>query len=362
MDFGLSEDQLLLKETVKRFLAEQCPTTRVREIMESDSGHDEALWKELCGLGVAGVTVPAAHGGLENELLDLALVAEELGYAATPGPFLGTAMATVALVEGGNDDLRERWLPEVAGGEAVATVALGEEGSEWDPAKFQTRARNGKLTGRKPLVPSAQIADVLIVGAADDRGPGLWLVERGASGMGIQSLTVNDMTRRLDLVSFDDTPAVELPEGRTAIGRAFDAGLILLAADAYGGSRRCLEMTTTYALQREQFGKPIGSFQAVKHQLADMATELEPALSLVWYSAHAFDRIREQSSRHAAIAKAHLSDIYDHVTRAATELHGGIGFTWEFDLHLWFRRAIFDRSFLGDAIYHRTRAAEMAGW
>jgi alkylation response protein AidB-like acyl-CoA dehydrogenase len=362
MDFGLSEDQLLLKDAVKRFLAEQCPTTRVREVMESDSGHDEALWKELCGLGVSGVTVPAAYGGLENELLDLALVAEELGYAATPGPFLGSAMATVALAETGDDALRERWLPAIASGDAVATVAFGEEGSEWNPAKLQTRVASGKLTGRKPLVPSAGVADAIIVAACDDGGPGLWLVERGAAGMGIQSLTVNDMTRRLDQVTFDDTPAVKLPDGPAALARAFDAGLVLLAADAYGGSKRCLEMSSTYALQREQFGKPIGSFQAVKHQLADMATELEPALSLVWYSAHAFDRIREQSSRHAAIAKAHLSDIYDHVTRSATELHGGIGFTWEFDLHLWFRRAIFDRSFLGDANDHRARAAEMAGW
>jgi alkylation response protein AidB-like acyl-CoA dehydrogenase len=334
----------------------------VREIMDSDSGHDEALWKELCGLGVAGVTVTAAYGGLENELLDLALVAEELGYAATPGPFIGTAMATVALVEGADDSLRQRWLPAIAAGEVVATVALGEEGSEWNPAKFQTRADNGKLTGRKPLVPGAQVADVLIVGTVDDGGPGLWLVERGASGVGIQSLIVNDMTRRLDQVTFDETPAVRLPGGHAAVRRAVDAGLILLAADAYGGSKRCLEMSSTYALQREQFGKPIGSFQAVKHQLADMATELEPALSLVWYAAHAFDRIREQSSRHAAIAKAHLSDIYDHVTRSATELHGGIGFTWEFDLHVWFRRAIFDRSFLGDANDHRARAAELAGW
>jgi len=362
MDFGLSEDQLLLKDTVRRFLGEQCPTTRVREIMESESGHDAGLWKELCGLGVAGITVPAEYGGLGNELLDLALVAEELGYAATPGPFLGTAMAAIALAEGGDDRMQEHWLPAIASGEVVATVALGEEGSEWDPTRFQTRVAGGKLTGRKPLVPSAQVADVLLVGAVDADGPGLWLVERDAAGMGIQSLTVNDMTRRLDLVSFENTPAIRLPGGQTAFARAFDAGLILLAADAYGGSKRCLEMSTTYALQREQFGKPIGAFQAVKHQLADMATELEPALSLVWYSAHAFDRIREQSSRHAAIAKAHLSDIYDHSTRAATELHGGIGFTWEFDLHLWFRRAIVDRSFLGDANWHRARAAEMAGW
>jgi alkylation response protein AidB-like acyl-CoA dehydrogenase len=141
-----------------------------------------------------------------------------------------------------------------------------------------------------------------------------------------------------------------------------DAGLLLVAADAFGGARRCLEMTCTYALQREQFGQLIGSFQAVKHQLAEMAADIEPSLSLLWYAAHAYDHIANESARHAAMVKAHMTDVYDRVTRTSTELHGGIGFTWEFDLHLWFRRAIFDRGFLGDASYHRERAAELAGW
>jgi len=147
-----------------------------------------------------------------------------------------------------------------------------------------------------------------------------------------------------------------------ATDRARDAGLVLLAADAYGGARRCLEMTVRYVLTREHFGQPIGAFQGVKHQLADLATELDPALSLWWYAAHAFDRIRDRSERHAAIAKAHLTDLFDRVARVTTELHGGIGFTWEYDLHLWFRRSVFDRAFLGEAGYHRARAAELAGW
>ena len=144
--------------------------------------------------------------------------------------------------------------------------------------------------------------------------------------------------------------------------RTLDAGCVLLAADAYGGARRCLDMAAQYALQREQFGQVIGAFQAVKHQLANMAAELEPSLALYWYAAHAFDRIRDQSERHAALAKAHLTDVFDRLVRDSTELHGGIGFTWEFDLHLWFRRAVFDRSFLGDAAFHRARAADLAGW
>jgi alkylation response protein AidB-like acyl-CoA dehydrogenase len=361
MDFGLSEDQVLLKDTIKRFLSERCPTTRVRRIMEGDGSEEKELWGELAELGVAGVTVPGDHGGLERELLDLALVAEELGYAATPGPFIGAAMATVALVEGQDEALQSRWLPALASGEAIVTVAWGEENSEWSPERLRTTATGNRLSGRKLMVPSASIADALIVAARDDSGPGLWLVEREAAGVEIAPLTVNDMTRRLDSVTFNDAPAVRLPN-RGAAQRVFDAGLILTAADAFGGSRRCLEMAASYALTREQFGQVIGAFQAVKHQLANMAADLEPSLSLVWYAAHAYDRIVDQSTRHAALVKAHMSDLYDRVTRESTELHGGIGFTWEFDLHLWFRRSIFDRGFLGDAAYHRERAASLAGW
>jgi len=361
MDFGLSQEQLLLKDTVKRYLAEQCPTTRVRQIMENAAGHDERLWLGLAELGVTGLIVPGAHGGSERELLDLALVAEELGYAATPGPFLGSAMATVALIESGDATQQARWLPGLASGEIIGTVALGEEGSEWDPRRFKTSVSSGRLSGVKPEVPYASAAHVVVAAAADEHGPGLWLLERGAPGLEVKPLKGIDMTRRLDCLTFNQTPAVKLG-GAALLGRTTDAGLILLAADAYGGARRCLEMASAYALQREQFGQIIGTFQAVKHQLANLATETEPALSLYWYAAHAFDRIPDQSPRHAAIAKAHLSDLFDRAARDATELHGGIGFTWEFDLHLWFRRAVFDRAFLGDANFHRARAADLAGW
>jgi alkylation response protein AidB-like acyl-CoA dehydrogenase len=362
MNFGLSEDQLLLKTTIKRFLEEQCPTTRVRAIMESDSGHDAGLWQGLVDLGVPGLTIPAAYGGAGLELLDLALAAEELGYAATPGPFLGSAMATIALLEGGDASQREQWLPRIADGKALATIAFGEADSEWNPAHFTTKVAGGKLSGSKPFVPYAGLADAIIVAATDGSGPVLWLVERGAPGIDITPLKVVDMTRRVDTVRFSGTPATRLGGSGSAVQRTIDAGCVLIAADAYGGCRRCLDMTTQYAMQREQFGQIIGAFQAVKHQIANIACELEPSLSLCWYAAHAFDRIPEQAERHAAMVKPHMSDLYDRVTRDTTELHGGIGFTWEFDLHLWFRRAIFDRSFLGEASAHRGRAAQLAGW
>jgi len=362
MDFGLSQDQVLLKETVRRYLETECPTTRVRAIMESETGHDPALWDGLAELGIPGLHVPSAHGGSGLELLDVALAAEELGWASTPGPFLACALATVALAESGNREAAARWLPGIASGQAIVTLALGEEGDEWDAARLATRARGGGLSGRKPLVPYAAIAEAIVVAAQDDGGPGLWLVERGAPGLEVTPLSGTDMTRRLAAVSLDGAPAVKIASGRAAIDRARDAGLVLLAADAYGGARRCLDMTVRYALTREQFGQPIGAFQAVKHQLADLATDLEPSLSLWWYAAHAHDRIRERAERHAAIAKAYLSDLFDRTVRVTTELHGGIGFTWEYDLHLWFRRSVFDRSFLGDAEYHRQRAADLAGW
>ncbi len=362
MDFGLSEEQILLKTTIKRFLEEQCPTTRVRAIMESDNGHDGALWQGLVDLGVPGLTIPAAYGGAGLELLDLALAAEELGYAATPGPFLGSAMATTALLEGGDASQREHWLPRIADGKALVTIALGEADSEWNPLHYTTKGSDGALTGSKPFVPYADIADALIVAASDGKGPGLWLVERGAPGMEITPLKVVDMTRRVATVRFKNTPATKLGGAGAALQRSIDAGCVLIAADAYGGSRRCLDMVTQYAMQREQFGQVIGAFQAVKHQIANMACDLDPSLSLFWYAAHAFDRIPEQAERHAAMVKAHMTDLFDRITRDATELHGGIGFTWEFDLHLWFRRAIFDRGFLGEASVHRARAAQLAGW
>ena len=361
MDFGLSEDQELFKATVRRYLAEQCPTSRVRAIMETDTGHDPGLWAGLAELGVPAMIVPEEAGGLGSDLLDLALVAEEMGYAATPGPFLGNAMATVALAACEGHEAARPWLERIAAGSAIATVAIGEAGSQWSPEGLSAQVEGGRLSGDKPMVPAADVAHAVVVAARDADGAGLWLIERGAPGIEVRPLRVNDMTRRLCDVELREVPAVRLG-GADLLARTVDAGLILTAADAYGGSSRCLEMTRAYALEREQFGQVIGAFQAVKHQLADMAAALEPAMSLYWYAAHAFDHIVDQAPRHAAMAKAHLTDLYDWITRMSIELHGGIGFTWEFDLHLWFRRAIFDRGFLGDAGYQRARAADMAGW
>src|SRR5262249_20995284 len=270
MDFGLTQDQVLLKDTLRRWLEAECPTTRVRAVMETEDGHDPALWRGLAELGVTGLQVPPAHGGAGLELLDVALAAEELGWACTPGPFLGNAMATAALLASDDAEVHRRWLPGIASGEVVATVAIGEEGDEWDAAKLATRAEGHTLHGEKTLVPAATLADVIVVAAQDTSGPGLWLVERGARGLEIGALPGTDMTRRVATITLQGTPATRLAGGRAPVDRTRDAGLVLLAADAYGGARRCIDMTARYALTREQFGQPIGAFQAVKHQLADI--------------------------------------------------------------------------------------------
>src|SRR5581483_9054627 len=322
MDFGLSQDQILLKETIRRFLDEQCPTTRVRRVMESDGGHDPELWSGLVELGTLGLAIPAEHGGAGLELLDLALAAEELGYNATPGPFLGSALAAVAIAEGGSDAQKRAWLPKLADGSAIGTFALGEADGEWSPEAVRANAEGGKLTGVTHLVPYGALADVLLVAARDASGPGLFLVDKAGGAIAARDLGGVDMTRRLSLVKLEGARAEKLPGGLAAAKRTRDAACILLAADAYGGCRRMIDMAAGYAKEREQFGQIIGAFQAVKHQLANLACDLEPSLSLWWYSAHAFDRIRDQSERHAALVKPHLTDLFDRVARDTTELHG----------------------------------------
>ena len=193
-------------------------------------------------------------------------------------------------------------------------------------------------------------------------GGGLVLVERSAPGVEIGPVGGIDRSRRLDVLDLDGAPCEALPEGRNAAPRVRDAGLVLLAADAFAAGSHLVEMSVEYAKTREQFGVTIGHFQALKHQLVDMAVEIEPARALYWYAAHAFDHIPQEAERAAALAKAHLTDIAMKIARAAVEAHGGIGFTWECDVQIWFKRAMFDRAFLGTPAVHRERAAQLAGW
>jgi len=363
VNFGLSDEQELLQETVRRFLEERWPTTKLRALFDGDSGHDADLWRGMAELGLLGLLVEEKAGGAGLELLDLALVAEVLGRFAAPGPFLGHCLATLALSLAGSEAQKDRWLPRLSSGEVIATVALSEPGGGWEPADWSATlvpAGAGlRISGEKLHVPGAELADLFVVGVA---GGGLALVERTAESVRTGAADGVDRTRRVGRVAFEGAAANLLPGGNEAAPRILDAGLVLLAADAFGGASRCVELSVEYAKTRVQFGVTIGHFQAVKHQLANMAVEIEPARSLYWYAAHAFDHLPAESRRHAALAKAHLSDRFMQIARDTVEVHGGIGFTWECDVQIWYKRAMFDRAFLGTPAVHRERAARLAGW
>jgi alkylation response protein AidB-like acyl-CoA dehydrogenase len=358
MDFGLSDEQRLLQDTVLKFLEKENDPTRLRARFDAEEAFDEAFWRGLAELGLAGMLIPEAHGGAALGLLDAALVAETLGRSAAPGPFLGHTLASLALATGGSPEQQRRWLPRLATGDAVATVAFAEAGGAWQPEEWRLAAGE-TLSGAKEHVPNAARADLLVVGLAGGR---LALVERSGGGLVVEPFPGVDRTRRLDGVRFQGARAEELPGGAAAALRVRDAGLVLLAADAFGGASRLVEMSVAYAKTREQFGVTIGHFQALKHQLANMALDVEPGRALHWYAAHAFDQVPDDAPRTAALAKAHLGDRFLQVARDAVEAHGGIGYTWECDVQIWFKRAIFDRAFLGSSAVHRERAAKLAGW
>lgn len=360
MNFDLSDEQRLLEEAVDKFLATECPMPRVRELFDAAESHDEALWRGLGEIGVLGLQLPEDVGGAGLELLDLVVVAEVMGRRATPGAFFEHVLAALAIDRGGSAAQRERWLPGLASGALRASVAFAEQGADesWRPEQWQLDDGGG-LGGAKRFVPHAAGADLFVVGL---RGGRLGVVEAGAAGLRVERLEGLDRTRRLYALRFSGAPCELLPRGSEVVGPLLDAGLVLLAADAHGGGMACVSAAVEYAKTREQFGVKIGSFQALKHQLADMAVEIHPTRGLVWYAAHAWDHLPEEAPAAAANAKAHLADRFVDVARRTVEAHGGIGYTWECDVQFWLKRSLFDWAMLGNPALHRRRAADLLGW
>jgi alkylation response protein AidB-like acyl-CoA dehydrogenase len=359
MDFGLTEEQEMLQETVRGFVENECPPSRLREIFDAGDGSSPAIWKGIAKMGLAGLVVPEEYGGAEMEVLDLALVSEVLGEGAVPSPFLGHSLACLALVLGGSDEQKEKWLPRMASGELVGTLAAAEENSAWQPSDWSVEEKDGCLSGVKLYVPHADLADVFVVGCARGR---LALVERGAKGVRIESIDGIDRTRPVFEVVMDGTPADLLAGGQDVSGRVRDAALVMLAADSFGAAWRLVQISVEYAKTREQFGQPIAQFQAVKHQLAALATDVEPTRALYWYAAHAFDHLPDDSERSAALAKAHITDRAIVTARKAVEIWGGLGFTWECDVQMWFKRTMFNRASFGTPEALRERIAVLGGW
>ena len=359
MEFALSADQRMLQESVDRTLARVCPLARIRELPD-DKSVAQDVWAALAKLGIPGMLIPEAHGGSGLTLLDAALVSEMLGRYVAPAPFAATAVAApLALVHAGSPAQQAEWLPKIASGNTMAGIAISERiGGARDRAGIT--ASSGKLNG-KALFVIAAAAPLCILA---DRDGGLHLVQTASPGVTHIPLQTIDITRPLGELQFDNVDAEPLKSGEASAAfiKMRDAAWTMLAADTLGAGWRMIEKAVEYAKERKQFGRVIGSFQAVKHMCAEMAAELEPCRALVWYAAHAFDAIPAEASLTAAHAKAHTSEIGRFVARTATEVHGGMGFTDLLGLHYWFKRIGLNRQLLGGPERVRHLAAQIQGF
>lgn len=357
MDFGLSEDQRLLEKTVRSFLQDRVPIARVRELRDAGCPNDPAIWQGLAELGLAGILIDEERGGSGLKLLDAALVAESLGHAVTPSPFLASAVMAPVALRSLSGAKRDAWLRALAGGEAVFGVAATETFSVREGAGVGFE--RGRLRGKALMALDAFRADRVLVPIGTDR---LAVVAGDASGLERTRLTTVDVTRCACELVFDDVePEAVFEEAGHAVARMLDAGRIALAADTLGACEAMIEQAVAYAQQRKQFGRVIGSFQAVKHLCAEMVAELEPARSLLWYAAHAFDAIPDDAPVMACHVLAHVSEIGREIASVATQVHGGIGWTDEQNLHFWYKRIGVARHLLGGPEALRARAAELQG-
>ncbi|WP_433336021.1 acyl-CoA dehydrogenase family protein [Spirillospora sp. CA-294931] len=349
-----TDEQKDLAASVRALLAGTAPMARVREIAESDESHDAAVWTRLTGgMGLAGLAVPEDRGGSGAGHAEVAVVMEELGAALTPVPYLASAvLAANVLLDA--EETAEDLLPGVADGTTVATFAVPIAG---DP---RPEARGGALTGTAPRVLAGADAGLILVTAATDEGAGLFAVDGAAPGLTRTPLTTLDLTRPQATLTFDATPARWIGPA-TAAGRALDLAAVALAAEQLGGLRRCLDAIVGYAKLRVQFGRYVGSFQGVKHRLADMHCVLEQAESVVRYAAWTADESPDELPVAAALAQSYLGRAYFQVARDHLLLHGGIGFTWEHDAHLYYKRAKSAELLLGPPRHHRARLADRLG-
>jgi alkylation response protein AidB-like acyl-CoA dehydrogenase len=356
MDFGLSDDQRLLESSLRGWLREHVPITRVRELRDADCPNDRAIWRGLAELGAAGILVPEACGGSALTLLDAALVAQSLGHAVAPSPFLSTAViAPVALQSFGSD--AKPWLEGIASGELVIGAAFTEAFSVRDGAGVALE--RGALRGKLLMAIDAHGADRILLPLRSDQ---LAIVRTDAAGVAATRLATIDATRCTAEVSFEGAePEAVLEDAGAAIARALDAGRITVAADALGACEAMIEQAVVFSQHRVQFGRAIGSFQAVKHMCAEMIAALEPARSLLWYAAHSFDALPDEAPQMACHVLAHVSEIGREIASTATQVHGGIGWTDEQNLHFWFKRIAVARHLLGGPELLRERAAELQG-
>ena len=369
MDFDLSKPQKLLKESARAFLARECKASRVRELMDTDTAHDKQLWQAMADQGWTGLVIPEEHGGLGLGLVEMAAVAEEMGRACLPGAFLSTFTAAALIERAGSAAQRAKYLEPIAAGELKATVALLEEGANWDlnAVKLKATREDGRflVTGRKLFVPDSGVADLLVCVARDGDSFALLPIERGANGLNIKAMPSMDETRKVYEIGFKGVSVAEADalgadgDAGGALHSALEVATVLLCAEIVGGMQWMLDTAVEYAKTRQQFGRSIGSFQAVQHQCADMLLMTESARSAAYYAAWALTEGDRAASGAVSIAKAYCSDAYREVANRGVQVHGGIGFTWEHDPQLYYKRSKSSETLFGDATFHRERIARL---
>jgi alkylation response protein AidB-like acyl-CoA dehydrogenase len=369
MILGVSAEQEELRASVRRFLADRAPLSRVRALMDGGET-DWAVWEQAGSqLGLQGLAIPEGYGGAGFSFAEQAVVLEEFGAALYGGPYLASAvLAATALLASPDEGARRGLLPDIASGQTVATLAFTEDGGSWDPAAIRLSAiKDGaawRLDGHKSFVLDGATAGLILVAAATDAGLSLFAVTADAAGLSRAALPALDQTRQLARLEFAGVTGrlIGSPgDGAAALDRALDVAAIALAAEQLGGAQRALDMAVEYAKIRRQFDRPIGSFQAIKHRCADLLLEVESLRSAVGYAAAAVAEDSAEIPVLASLVKAYGSETYFHVAAENIQIHGGIGFTWEHDAHLYFKRAKASELFLGDGAYHRERLANRIG-
>jgi len=362
MYFDLTDEQQAIKSTAHDFLASRFKSERLREISASDDGFDESGWKEMAELGWAGLALPEEWGGQGLGIVDLAVLFEEMGYVCAPSPLLSNTIAGLAIAAGGSDEQKERWLAPLAAGDLRGTPALIDAGGPAEPMKFAMKAAaDGDgvvLSGVKTLVMDAASADFFLVATADGARH---VVEKGAEGVTVTPEDSIDLTRRLSSVRLENVRVAAentLPGAPEDYRPVFRRACVALAAESTGVAQRALDMSVEYAKDRQQFGRPIGAYQAVSHRCAQMLLETENSRSAVYGAAWAADAEPESLPLASSMAKAYASDAGWRVPDAAIQVHGGIGFTWEHDLHFFLKRGRANAASLGDAKWHRERVAD----
>ncbi len=374
MNFGFSEDQEMLRDATRKFLDNECPTTFVRKMMEDDSAHATEMWKKVAEQGWPAILIAEEYGGVGGSFLDMVVILEEMGRSLLPGPFFATALlGTPAIIAGGSDEQKNAILPGVAAGETTLTLALAEKSGRYDAGGVSLAATakgsDFLLSGEKFFVPDAHVADQIVVAARTGQGNSedgvtLFVVDAKAPGVTTTQLKTVDMTRRQCHVAFQDVAVSgaqvlgEVGKGWPIVQRVLDQAMAGLCAEMVGTGQQGLDMAVEYAKERVQFGKPIGSFQAVKHKCVDMMVQVENARSLTYYAAWTVDENVPEARQAVPMAKAYCSDMCKTVTSEAIQVHGGIGFTWEHDMHLFYRRGLASEAAFGSAPVHREVVAQ----